>query len=81
MAILACDRSGQSGYELCRGLARYFLEAACGYMVTLVNDQVSILSHQVVNHPFADQALDHRHIDQTRWPLLTTSDPADGFGR
>ena len=50
-------------------------------MVAFVDDQVSVVSHQVAHHVLAHQALDDRHVQRPCRLLSPAADPADGLGR
>ena len=81
VAILAGDGRGQARDKLRLRPADDLLETLSGQVVAFVNDEMSIVSHQVTHHVLAHQALDDRHVQRTRRLFSPAADSADGFGR
>ena len=81
VAIFAGDRRGQARDELRLCPADDLLETLSGQVVAFVNNQMSIICHQVTYHVLANQALDDRDVQRPCRLLSSAADSADGFGR
>src|SRR5208282_5009789 len=81
VAILPCDGRGKTRDELCLGLTRHLFKTLGGEMMAFVDNQVPVIAHQIINHAFADQALNYRHIQQAGWLLGATAHPSNGARR
>jgi hypothetical protein len=62
MPVLASNRRGQTGYELRFGSAGDQLKAAGAKMVAFIHDQMPVIANPIINHPFANKALDERYV-------------------
>ena len=62
VAVLAGDGRGQARDELRLCPADDLLETLSGQVVAFVNDEMSVVSHQVTHHVLSHQALDDRHV-------------------
>ena len=62
VAILARHCRRESEYESRLGLARDLLEAVGRQMMALVDNQVTVVGHTVVDDPLLNKALNYRDI-------------------
>lgn len=81
VAVLASYSYRQTCDEFRLGLARDQLKAVRGKMMALIDNHMPVVPHQVINDPFADHALNDRHIEQAGWSLAPASDPANRMPR
>ena len=81
MAVLASDRGGQSQDESRLGPADDLLEAAGREMVALVDDEMTVLRHAILDDALAHQALNDGHVQRTGRFLAAAADAADRLGR
>ena len=80
VAILAGDGRGQARDELRLRPADDLLEALSGQVVAFVNDEMSIVSHDVTHDVLSHQALDDRHVQRPGRLLSPAADSADELG-
>ena len=48
--------------------------------MALVDYQVAVATHEVIDHALSNQALNHRHIDSTGWFVSAASDSSNSRG-
>ena len=65
VAILACDGRRQSDDEPGLGLPRHLLEAVRREVVTLVDDQVSVVGDAIVDYSLANKTLDYADVEHS----------------
>ena len=80
MAILAADGRGQARDIPGLRPADDLLEALGGQVMAFVNNQMSIVSDDVIHDVLSYQALDDRHIQQSGRLPSSAADPADEPG-
>jgi hypothetical protein len=81
MTILAGDRRRQPGNEPCLSAPCDLLEALRGQMVTLIDDEMSILADSIVDDSLTNQALNKRHIHHAAWLAAPAADAPNSRGR
>src|SRR5579863_9379547 len=74
MTVLARDGRGQAQHESCSCAASDLFEAVRRQMVALIDDQVTVLTHAIIDDALPDQALDDRDIHSTRRLVSATAD-------
>src|SRR5208283_1007520 len=80
LAILAADGRGQACDIPGLRPADDLLEALSGQVVAFVNNEMSIVSNDVIHDVLSYQALDDRHIQQSGRLPASTPDPTDELG-
>ena len=78
MPVPAGHGGRQPEHVFCLRARRHRLEADRREMVALVNHEMAVTGHQVVDLAPAHQALDHAHIDDAARPARAAADPPDG---
>src|ERR1700694_5417601 len=81
VTILADHGCGQPGNVLGLCPTDHLLKAMGGQMVALVDNDVAVFAHPVVNYTFAYQTLNKRNIKQAGWLLSSASDMTDRLRR
>jgi hypothetical protein len=77
MPVLARDGGRQSHHESSLCPACDLFEAVGRQVVALVDDQVTVLAHAIIDHTFPDEALDDGDIHSTRRLVPSSADSAD----
>ena len=81
MSVLAGYRGGQAEDVPRLAATRHRLEAYRRQVVTLVDDEVTIVGDHVIHLPLAHQALNDGDVDDTGRAALAAADLADPLGR
>ena len=79
MTVLALRRGGQADDVASFHLPQHLLEAHRREMVTLIDNDVTVVRHEVVHDLLAVQALDDGDIDNVRGASASTADLADAL--
>jgi len=66
MAVLAGNRGGQARDKTPPGAPCTSSKTSGGQVVALVNDDVTVGCHAILDDPFPHQTLDESHIDLPR---------------
>ena len=64
VAVLARDGRRQPHDESRLGLARHLLEAVRRQVMALVDDQMAVVGHAIIDDTFSDQTLNDGHVEQ-----------------
>jgi hypothetical protein len=68
-----CEPDDKTRFDL----GKYALEGRSGHVVTLVNDDLPVLGHQIIHRSLTCQALDHCDIDFALDGFFTGTELAD----
>ena len=77
VAVLASDGRGQSKNEPRLRLPGHLFETVRGEVVALVDDEMAVPIHAIVDHAFLDETLNDGHVDDARGRASSTADAAD----
>src|SRR5206468_921408 len=77
MTVFARDGRGQSKNEPRLCLPGHLFETVRGEVVALVDDEMAVPIHAVVDHAFLDETLNDGHVDDARGRVSSTADAAD----
>jgi len=78
VAVLARDGRRQSRDKSCLGLTRHLLEAVRRDVMTLVDNQLTVVRHAIINDTFPDETLNDGDVEQ---PGRSASPAADATDR
>ena len=81
VAVLASDSCRQSQDESRLCLTRHLLKAVGRQVVALVDDQMAVLSHAIVNDALPDQTLNDGDVEPAGRSALPAADSTDGLRR
>ena len=81
MAVLPRNGRRQPQNETSLRASDDLFEAVRRYVVAFVDDDVSVISHAIVNGTFTDEALNHGDIDDAGWFVSSTNDSANRLRR
>ena len=79
--VLSRRRGGQTDDILGLHLPHHLFEREGGYVVTFIDDHLTVLTHEVLHFVFSVQALDDGDVYAARPIHLATADMPDRFGR
>ena len=74
VTVLARDGRRQPDDESGLGLARDLLEAVRRQVMTLVDDQVAVVGHAIIDDALPDEALNDRDVEQSGRPASPAAD-------
>ncbi len=78
--VLACNGRRQPYDESGLGWARAQLEAVGRQVMTLVNDQMAVLGHAVINHALPDETLNDGDVEQPGRPASAAANATNRLG-